>query len=476
MQRQLTLERANAATAGRTNAASTENVQAAIVETQTITEVKEAVEQRSGPFSTTAINQTSASLPVSIVRDGVHLPQSSSDGETEEDDPVDVHTLVVAGRSHSEIRNVPEQHDQSRIPANAPADKGATRSAQYDLDSLDEVITAPASHDEVHAYAREIGLDPDDPDHAELLWIAREGLDNPLTSAWKPCQSPDGKRYYFNFDTAESSWGHPDTDRHKRLVFEHKRKISESTRAQSQRLETVETKARSPSTTHTRSRVTLETTFDDLAGGTPAPRMRHEGATFAPQRASAGGIQANSARMSVDYEAHDKSTKESSNAAAYPTSDASDFPHAGAQQLDSDLYERPRIRCLSAQTVYSTLNEPHKNIGTAQVGSIFAVLEISRDQTGLYKARSPSGWLAMLNGVETSLVVELLGPLEAWVDVAGYSDFVEWAQSANQARAEADAAARNARILDAAITTMQSGMQIRRINYAYTGASVVKMF
>ncbi len=66
----------------------------------------------------------------------------------------------------------------------------------------------------------------------------------------------------------------------------------------------------------------------------------------------------------------------------------------------------------------------------------------------------------MLDETGTSLVIELLGPHEAWVSVAGYSDFVEWAQRANQAQAEAEAAARNATILNAAITTLLSGMQI----------------
>ena len=67
---------------------------------------------------------------------------------------------MVPGRITSEIRHVPvpEQHDQSAAPTDAPADAADTRIARYDLDSLDEVIKAPASQDEVHAYAREIGM------------------------------------------------------------------------------------------------------------------------------------------------------------------------------------------------------------------------------------------------------------------------------------------------------------------------------
>ncbi len=252
LQRQLAHERANAAGAGGTNEASSHNEHTAKflhskapepdrLETQAVKEVNEDVQQRSGTFPTAAIPSSPVSLAVSTVRDGVHVGDPSSDGgeteETEEDDPVDAHTLVVAGRIHSEIRRVPEQHDLSVVPANAQADAGDARPAQYDLDSLDEVIKVPASQDEVHAYAREIGMDPDHPDDAELLWIAREGLDKPLHSAWKPCQSPDGKRYYFNFDTEESAWEHPDTKHHKRLVIEHKRKMTDK-QAQWQQLET----------------------------------------------------------------------------------------------------------------------------------------------------------------------------------------------------------------------------------------------
>ena len=33
----------------------------------------------------------------------------------------------------------------------------------------------------------------------ELLWIAKEGLKAPLPKDWKPCKTPTGDIYYFNF-------------------------------------------------------------------------------------------------------------------------------------------------------------------------------------------------------------------------------------------------------------------------------------
>jgi hypothetical protein len=33
--------------------------------------------------------------------------------------------------------------------------------------------------------------------------VAREGLKAPLPPDWKPCKSPDGEVYYFNFSNGE---------------------------------------------------------------------------------------------------------------------------------------------------------------------------------------------------------------------------------------------------------------------------------
>lgn len=69
-----------------------------------------------------------------------------------------------------------------------------------------------------------------DLDHKEdntLLWIAREGVDAALPAEWKPCQSPDGKIYYFNFETEESVWDHPSDEYYKRLFRTEQKKLTE---------------------------------------------------------------------------------------------------------------------------------------------------------------------------------------------------------------------------------------------------------
>ena len=37
----------------------------------------------------------------------------------------------------------------------------------------------------------------------DLFWVAEEGLKAPLPKEWKPCKSPEGEIYYFNFETGE---------------------------------------------------------------------------------------------------------------------------------------------------------------------------------------------------------------------------------------------------------------------------------
>ncbi|XP_034023790.1 centrosomal protein of 164 kDa-like isoform X2 [Thalassophryne amazonica] len=79
------------------------------------------------------------------------------------------------------------------------------------------------SEQELHEYAREIGIDPDT--EPELLWLAREGIVAPLPPEWKPCRdvTSSGDIYYFNFATGESTWDHPCDLHYRRLVEqEHK--------------------------------------------------------------------------------------------------------------------------------------------------------------------------------------------------------------------------------------------------------------
>lgn len=265
LQRQLAHEREHTAAVGRTNASPSHNMQATTLEPPSsasldethvnsphvvgtavevqatatgcleTASVKTALEQRSGASPTAVmVNSLENEDPTSVL-----LQDISSDGEeTEEDEPfeLDQPAAVLSDRVHLETRRGPEQHDQLAVPNDSQSDMGATSLESYDVDSLDEVITTPASQHDVIEYARSIGLDPDHPDDVELMWIAKEGLDKPLPDAWKPCQSPDGKRYYFNFDTEESVWEHPEMERHKRLFLELKRKMSERKQAQANRL------------------------------------------------------------------------------------------------------------------------------------------------------------------------------------------------------------------------------------------------
>ncbi|XP_029922379.1 LOW QUALITY PROTEIN: centrosomal protein of 164 kDa [Myripristis murdjan] len=76
------------------------------------------------------------------------------------------------------------------------------------------------SEQEIHEYAREIGIDPDN--EPELLWLAREGIVAPLPHEWKPCQDVTGDVYYFNFSTGQSTWDHPCDEHYRRLVIQER--------------------------------------------------------------------------------------------------------------------------------------------------------------------------------------------------------------------------------------------------------------
>ncbi|XP_078140487.1 uncharacterized protein cep164 isoform X1 [Centroberyx gerrardi] len=76
------------------------------------------------------------------------------------------------------------------------------------------------SEQEIHEYAREIGIDPDS--EPELLWLAREGMVAPLPHEWKPCQDVTGDVYYFNFSSGQSTWDHPCDEHYRRLVAQER--------------------------------------------------------------------------------------------------------------------------------------------------------------------------------------------------------------------------------------------------------------
>uniref|UniRef100_A0A8B9LCP4 Centrosomal protein of 164 kDa n=1 Tax=Astyanax mexicanus TaxID=7994 RepID=A0A8B9LCP4_ASTMX len=76
------------------------------------------------------------------------------------------------------------------------------------------------SEQEIHEYAREIGIDPDR--EPELLWLAREGIVAPLPPEWKPCQDVTGDVYYFNFSTGQSTWDHPCDEQYRHMVTQER--------------------------------------------------------------------------------------------------------------------------------------------------------------------------------------------------------------------------------------------------------------
>ncbi|MED6284553.1 hypothetical protein CHARACLAT_020266 [Characodon lateralis] len=76
------------------------------------------------------------------------------------------------------------------------------------------------SEQEIHEYAREIGIDPDN--EPELLWLAREGMVAPLPPEWKPCQDVTGDIYYFNFSSGQSTWDHPCDEHYRRSVVQER--------------------------------------------------------------------------------------------------------------------------------------------------------------------------------------------------------------------------------------------------------------
>eukprot|EP00197_Chlamydomonas_leiostraca_P012415 CAMPEP_0202877334 /NCGR_PEP_ID=MMETSP1391-20130828/30497_1 /ASSEMBLY_ACC=CAM_ASM_000867 /TAXON_ID=1034604 /ORGANISM="Chlamydomonas leiostraca, Strain SAG 11-49" /LENGTH=96 /DNA_ID=CAMNT_0049559353 /DNA_START=141 /DNA_END=427 /DNA_ORIENTATION=+ len=73
---------------------------------------------------------------------------------------------------------------------------------------------------EILEYAQWLGMDADK--EKDLMWIAREGLKAPLPENWKPCKTPTGDIYYFNFSTGESIWDHPCDEFYRKLYQDEK--------------------------------------------------------------------------------------------------------------------------------------------------------------------------------------------------------------------------------------------------------------
>jgi centrosomal protein CEP164 len=61
--------------------------------------------------------------------------------------------------------------------------------------------------EEVLEAAEQLGIDA--AAEERLMWIARKALKAPLPEGWRPCASPEGEVYFFNFDSGESVWERP---------------------------------------------------------------------------------------------------------------------------------------------------------------------------------------------------------------------------------------------------------------------------
>lgn len=57
------------------------------------------------------------------------------------------------------------------------------------------------TQDEIEEYAKYLGMDLKE--DRDMFFIAKEGLKAPLPNPWKPCKSPGGNIYYFNFESQE---------------------------------------------------------------------------------------------------------------------------------------------------------------------------------------------------------------------------------------------------------------------------------
>jgi centrosomal protein CEP164 len=64
--------------------------------------------------------------------------------------------------------------------------------------------------DEILEYAKYLGMDLNL--DRDLFYVAKEGLKAPLPDSWKPCKSPRGQIYYFNFESHELQKEHPCDD------------------------------------------------------------------------------------------------------------------------------------------------------------------------------------------------------------------------------------------------------------------------
>ena len=98
-----------------------------------------------------------------------------------------------------------------------PQDEVTSPSQEVTSEVLDEadVISAEPTEEDRLEFASFLELDLISESH--LAWIVHEGLTCPTPKGWKPCRSPEGETYFFNFQTGESLWDHPCDEAFKNL-------------------------------------------------------------------------------------------------------------------------------------------------------------------------------------------------------------------------------------------------------------------
>ena len=191
------------------------------------------------------------------------LDKSGGGGITAQQGSEDIRDLL----KKSEKKKAPKADEKDVEPDEAGASKaspeaeptkaGASGTESVVLDGVHGEAYEP-SEEEVIEYAVQLGMEL--PQDSALLHIAIEalkacattqtrstfctrlssllslppvgsrallGLDSPLPAAWKPCSSPEGDIYYFNFDTGESLWDRPDIETHKARFLLEKAKLLE---------------------------------------------------------------------------------------------------------------------------------------------------------------------------------------------------------------------------------------------------------
>ena len=77
--------------------------------------------------------------------------------------------------------------------------------------------------EEIEEYAKYLGMDMQE--DRDLFYIAKEGLKAPLPDQWKPCRSPGGNIYYYNFENNKMQKDHPCDDYYKRYYLNERGQV-----------------------------------------------------------------------------------------------------------------------------------------------------------------------------------------------------------------------------------------------------------